>query len=357
MNPTLKRLKDIQSECCVTIIMNTHRTKPDNQKDPLLLKNLVKEVEERLNNDYDKRFVWPIMEKLNELVEEIDHNYNQESLVIFVNDDGISEFTRLPIAVENRTVIDNTFATRDLVRATHLESNYYVLVLSRNEARMIEAHNNKVIQELGVPFPIVNDSLYSTSGAELSNAQKQTNLVQEFFNRIDKVVNEVVQSHPLPVVITSEESAYSEYMQIADNKDIIIGHLNKNRNRDRAHHIVEETWKLVENIIRDRNAARIQELKTAVGTGKFKSDVNDIWFSILNGKGKTLFVQKGLFKPAQIVDNRIELVATDKAHDKGVIDDIIDEMIEHNLRFGGDTVFLGEEELKDFQGLGLITRY
>jgi hypothetical protein len=357
MNSTLKKLKDITSECCVTITLATHRTKPDNQKDELNLKNLVKEVEERLYNDYEKRFVWPIMENLNALVEEIDHNYNLDGLVIFVNDQGIAEYTRLPIKVENRTVVDKTFATRDLVRAMHLESSYYVLVLSRDEARMIEAHNDKVVRELSTPFPIENTSLYSTNGPELSNAQRQTNLVQEFFNRVDKVVNEVVNSHPLPVIIATETSNFSEYQQIADNKGIIIGHINKNRNNEKSHHIIPDAWEVVKGLLKDRNEARLAELRTAVGTGKFKSDFNDIWASILAGKGQTLFVEKGYFQPAKLNNGSIELLPAEQAHDTGVVDDIIDEMIEFNLRFGGDTVFLAKEDLADFQGLGLITRY
>lgn len=357
MNSTLKKLKDISSECCVTITLPTHRTKPDNQQDAIVLKNLVKEVEDRLYNDYEKRFVWPIMERLNELVEEIDHNYNLDGLVLFVNDQGIAEYTRLPISVTSRTVVDKTFATRDLVRAMHLESSYYVLVLSRDEARLIEAHNDKVVQEYNAPFPILNTSLYSTNGAELSNAQRQTNLVQEFFNRVDKIVNEVVNSHPLPIIIATETSNFSEYQQIADNKEIIIGHINKNRNNDKAHHIIPDAWDVVKDLLLNRNAARMAELRSAVSTGKFMSDANDIWNAILEGKGQTLYVEKGFYQPAKLVASGIELLPMEKAHDTGVIDDIIDEMIEHNLRFGGDTVFLTKEDLNDFQGLGLITRY
>lgn len=356
MNATLKKLKDITSECCVTISLNTHRTKPDCLQDEIVLKGLVKEVEERLLKEYDKRYATAIMERLHELVAEIDHNYNLEGLVIFVNE-NLAEFTRLPISVENRTVIDKTFATRDLVRSLHLDAGYYVLVLSRDEARIIEAHNDKVVRELGSPFPILNTTLYSTSGIALSNAQRQTNLTQEFFNRIDKIVNEVVNNNPLPVVIATETSNFSEYQQIADNKDIIIGHINKNRVNDKAHHIIPDAWDFVKDLLKERNQKRLTELEDAVGSGKFLSDMNDIWRAVLDGKGRTLYVEKGFYQPALVNESGIELLPESRTQDAGVVDDIIDEMIEHNLRFGGDTVFLNQEDLKDFQGLGLVVRY
>lgn len=40
MNPLLQKVRNIYQEGCVTITLNTHRTRPDNEKDPINLKNL-----------------------------------------------------------------------------------------------------------------------------------------------------------------------------------------------------------------------------------------------------------------------------------------------------------------------------
>ena len=143
----LNKVKNIHEEACISIVLNTHRTKPDNQKDEIKLKNLVQEAEKRLIEMYDKRKVWSIMENINKVVDTINHNFNLESLVIYANKD-FAEFTRLPIKVEDRVVLDFTFATRDLIRAMHSESAYYVLVLSRQQARLIEAYGDNVVNEL-----------------------------------------------------------------------------------------------------------------------------------------------------------------------------------------------------------------
>src|SRR5690606_13397453 len=138
MNITLKEIKDIRSENCITIIATTHRSKPDYLNDGLRLKNLIKEAEDRLVADTSKRNATNLVEKLNKLAAEIDHSQNLESLMLFVNGE-VAEYTRLPIKVEDRVVIDDTFATRDLVRAMHLETHYYILVLSQEKVRLIEA--------------------------------------------------------------------------------------------------------------------------------------------------------------------------------------------------------------------------
>ena len=110
MNPKLKELKEMRAENSITIILNTHRTLPDNQKDAILLKNLVKEAERRLLDDFPKREVEGLITKLNALADKINHRENLESLVLFVNQ-HVAIFIRLPIPVVDRVVIDNTFAT------------------------------------------------------------------------------------------------------------------------------------------------------------------------------------------------------------------------------------------------------
>lgn len=357
MNITLRELKDIIAECCITITLNTHRIKPENQKDSLLLKNLIKEAEERLFTGESKRKAQKLMQRLLNLESQIDHNYNLESLVLFVNEE-IAEYTRLPIAVEDRVVIDNTFATRDLIRAMHLDSGYYILILSQQRVRLVEAFNDKLVKEIGSPFPIDNTRFYSTDKAELSNAKRQTNLIAGFFNQIDKEVNIIRKANPLPVLICSEEGNYYEYLKIADQKQSIFDtYLNKNRVEEKAHHIISEAWKIVKQYTEEKNNARKAELEKAVSQNRFLSDTNEIWQAIKQGRIQTLFIELGKFQPAIWENDHIEYVSDDIRNRKEVVDDIYDELIETNMSYGGDVVFLPNGELSEFNGFGAITRY
>ncbi|MFN3640651.1 MAG: hypothetical protein ACK4UK_07010 [Flavobacterium sp.] len=357
MESNLKKLKNVVAETCVTIILNTHRTKPDHLKDPLTLKNLIKEAQQRLESDLDKRKAKAIIDRIFELEKSIDHSHNLESLILFVNE-NIAEYVRLPVAVTDRVVIDPTFATRDLVRSLHLESGYYVLLLSRQKVRLIEAFNDKVVREIDKPFPIENTQFYSTNGVELSNASRQTQLVAEFFNRVDKEVNLQRKENPLPVLICSEESNFHEYLKIADQKQSIYPtFLNRNRLDEKDHAIVSEAWPLIKEISTQKNHARIEELEKAVGTGKFMSDLNDIWRALTEGRVQTLFVQQGLYQRARLDGEQLIKVGDTENVSGEVIDDIYDEMIEISLEYGGDVVFLPPGPLEAFQGFGAVLRY
>lgn len=355
MNEVLKKVKDLSSGCCVTIILNTHRTIPDNEKDPLVLKNLIKEASSRLEKECNSKSASDIADKLNDLATDIDHRHNLESLILFVNE-NVKEYIRLPIAVEDKVSIGNTFATRHLIRALNKDKEYYILVLSRDSARLIEAFNDKVVQEIGDPFP-VEAPLRERDQSEAGVAIRQDNLIQQFFNKVDKQMLDVIKRNPWRVLICTEESNYPSYLKVADRKEIILGHINGNRMQEKAHHIVQAAWPVVQNIRRKTNSERMNDLAAAENTGRLVTDFNDIWRAVNQGRGKTLFVQNNYFQPVKMVNDLIEPVSGEQADEPGVIDDIIDDMIEINLVHGGDSVFLSAEELKKYDGLVLTTRF
>lgn len=355
MDKTLEKLKDVTSDCCVTIILQTHRTLPDNEKDAIVLRNLIKEAETRLQKTCEKALVTRIMKKINDLTNDINHRFNLESLILFANED-MAAYTRLPVAVDDRVVIDKSFATRDLIRALQQETSYYVLILSRDEARLVEAFNDKVVSEIDTPFPMVNVDLHPRQRAEAAIGNRMTNLILEFFNRVDKQLNEVLKENPLPVIICTEESNYADYLKIADNRHWIVGNLNGNRMQEKAHHVVDAAWPVMKQLILEKNRLRLEELRGAVSSGNVLTDFNEIWQAASNGRGKTLFVKRGYFQPAQWENNTIRLLSEpEDAH--LLVEDIIGDMIEKNRRAGGETVFVRGDELEKFQNLALVTRY
>lgn len=353
MKDILKELHQESGEACVTITARTHRTRPDFEKDPILLKNLIKEAEQRLTNEFSGEIAKDRIEKLHKLSSSIDHSQNKEGMILAVNA-NIARVYQIPVAVENRVVINHNFATRDLVRASHEQATYYILALSRRQARLIVANNNLLDREISDHFPIIND-IIEDDVHKLTMAQGTDILIEEFFNKVDKSVQRVIHENPAPLVLATEERNYDHYTKVTDRPNVIIGHLKQNRDKKDAGEVVREAWPIVKEHLNVKNEQRLQELTEAVNHQRYLSDLTDIWRAVNDGRGKTVFVKRGFFQPAQIDNGSVVLVDSPKG--KNVVDDIVDEIIERNLRNGGDAVFLSENELSDFQGLALTTRY
>ena len=159
-------------------------------------------------------------------------------------------------------------------------------------------------------------------------------------------------------MIATDEQNYHEYLKTADHKDTIFQtFLGGSRIEEKDHAIVKEAWEIIKGYVTERNNNRIVELEKAVGTGNYLSDINDIWRSIKEGKVQTVFVEQGLFKPAILENDKIEMATEEKNGSSNYIDDILDELLELNMSFGGENVFLPKGKLDKFNGYGAITRY
>lgn len=358
MKEILERLSTVRAKVCVTLILNTHKTHPENQKDPILLKNLIVTAGKRLQDEYGNDIAARYVAKLRKLAAEIDHNYNDLGLMLFVNDD-VAEYLRLPVhPYSDRVILDDTFATRTIVRALKRDTDYYILALSKGRARLIEASRDVLIKEVETGgFPVTDNDLQVASRAEGANAPRVANLTREFFNRIDKSVNKIRKDNPLPVVIYSEETNYYLYLKIADYPNTLLGHILLQNFEEKASNLVKMVWPDIKDLTITNHKARISELEKSLGSGKFLSDLNDIWRAVQEGRGKTIFVENGYYQPVKSDNGTITPISAEEITGKTDINDVVDDMIEYNLQFGGDVVFLDPGSLQNFNKIALVTRY
>src|SRR6516164_3185529 len=121
----------------VSILAPTHRTAPSNKQDPIRVKNLVRKAIDRLHGEFSKREVAAVVKKLQQLVRDVDWKHTLDGLALFASREQ-SAAVSLPFHVKPRAVIDETFATRDLVYAFNRAPPYRVLVLSHT-ARLYDA--------------------------------------------------------------------------------------------------------------------------------------------------------------------------------------------------------------------------
>ena len=109
MKATLKALRSATGNPAVSVFVKTHRTHPENEQDPIALKNQLKVVEERVTAEYDKRTADDILSKIHEKTDELDHHYNLDTLAIFANENDVAVL-RLPFDANERVIIGKRFA-------------------------------------------------------------------------------------------------------------------------------------------------------------------------------------------------------------------------------------------------------
>jgi hypothetical protein len=355
LKDTLRALQAIESDPCISILLTTHRTHPDNAQDPINLKNLVTQAEERLLKDYDKRQVTSVLEHINKAVADVDHMSNLEGLALFANND-MAQVVKLNIPVTDRVIVDRNFATRDLLRDLQGGAHYYILTVSGHKSRLIEAFRDQVVMEYGAQhvFPMEN-RMYTTHASHRTQSGVEENLMKEFCNRVDKAMKDVRAVQPLPIIVAGDERSIEFMLAVVDDRSAYIGSITGSPDELKGHELAAKAFEEVERVMAERRAKALELIASAQSAGRLSDDIGDIHRAVKEGRGDTLYIEEGYFQPARI-DGDVIALKEDPA-EEGVIDDVIDELAENTMRFGGHVVFLPPGSLEEYRRVCLVLRY
>lgn len=361
----LKQLKQRDVNPAVSILLPTHRTFPDSRQDAIVLKNLISDVERRLQDQVDKATAAGIVEALNAEADAIDHNWNLDALALFAGSDGVT-VSRYPFTVKERAVVDHDFATRDLVRAISDKVQYLVLVLAKSEARLVEGFDDRSMREFdGEPeamrnrsFPVRNDQAFS--GDDRTNTPSDTAYLREYFNRVDKSLQELqgmAGRERLPVILLGDASNVALFKSVSDRPDDIIGDVTSAADLGgKPEAIIAAVQPAVDAIRTAREDEALQHVARARSAGQLHTDLSTIYRLARSGNAARLFVQRGFIQPG-VVDPEAFTIQTRDAAGEGVMDDVVDELVETVLDNGGDVHFVAAGKLDGDDRVLLESRY
>ena len=357
LKETLQQLGAEKNNPCVSISMSTHRTRPNTDQDKILLKNLLKEAHDRVSEEYDKKTVESLLNKIKTVREKIDINANLDSLHIFLSNDTL-EIVKSPWeASNNRVNISTQFAIRPLIKAYNRSEPYLIMVLSQNKVTLYEAVNDSIIQEVkNNDFPFTENIPATLYPEKLGDAKYVDDLTRNFFNEIDKSLVRMHKETDLKCVVVTTEDNYYKLMQVADIPNLYHGYVTINSNKNTPHYIVKETWKLIEKLQSKRRGEAIEELKKAVSQGKVLTDLQDIYRAVINGRGDLLVVHQNYRQPVVMNDNN-SFKMVENSSTPGAIDDITSKIAWEVISKKGRVIFTEHEELKELGKIALKTRY
>jgi hypothetical protein len=354
---TIEKLAAETGNPCVTISLNTHRTKPDYIKDRIILKNLCRDAEKRVVSEYGKRPVASLLKKLATISDKIDFSLNLDSLHIFLSNKTTEIVKSSWPAHADRIMVSDHFALRPLIYAVAKTEEYMILLLSQSGVSLFYALNDKITGEVqNDSFPFGESPHYHTDRQKLSDPEAVDNMVREFLNKVDKAVVNVNNQTGLDCVVISTEDNFSRLMQVADKPYIYIGFAAINYNNVARHFITGQAWELVKKIHVGRTQEAIKEMKEAVAGGKAVTDLQEIYSSAKEGKGDLLITSYDYFRPVMIkAYDRIEPV--DDASQAGVIDDVTSLVAWEVFSKKGRVFFAVGQDLAGLGDITLKLRY
>lgn len=354
---TIQTLKSYPS---ITITLPTHRTSPDNLQDVIRLKKLVQQANEQLRSEFTQREVKDLLERLDQMVRDVDLRNTLDGLALFLNADYANLFY-LPFTLQERVVIQDSFYTRDLVFAMNRTPRYWLLVLSEKPTRLYEGSRRLLSEIREEGFPLVHtgpggeQSLPGGFGIKKSAYRDERH--RQFFRAVDAALRPFLLHDPLPLVVVGVDRYLAFFNEVSDHKDHVLATITGSHDSTSPSELANLVWPVVEEKLAEARQRVFAELDQAVGERKFASTVGEVWRMAAQGRGRTLIVEEGFHYPARLDETGQHLLPAEDATAADVIFDAVDEIIETVMRKDGRVVFVESGKLTAHQGIALILRY
>ena len=268
----LKTLVDMEADNCVSIYLLTHPVGREMQQDPIRLKNLINQAQEKLVQRGMRR---PDAETLLEPAENLLRDqpfwqHQSTGLAIFLTDDFFATY-RLPLKFSELVMVGDRFHVKPLLPFFSGDGQFYVLALSQNDLRLLQG-SRYLVEE--VVLSDVPTSLQEALWADDPEKQLQMhtasqspgtpggrpavfhgqgvgkrdakNDILRYFQKVDKGIYELLADQRAPVVLAGVEYLLPLYREASNYDYLVADAIDGNPENMSNKELHVEAYKVVE---------------------------------------------------------------------------------------------------------------
>ncbi len=350
---TVARIQAVRGYPAVSILMSTGS---DRASDRLRLAGLVDVAEVRLLAEFTRPTVQPILNALTSLAATAEVRGRQQALALFASADLVAAVA-LPMSVRDRTVVDETFATRDLVHALLRSPNYQVLVLG-DTARLYLGVGANLTEVRTNGFPLIVDLEVRPHPRHfgVDRSERRNAGLRRYLRAVDVALAGHLDAR-LPLLAVGSGRRLSLFAQHSHHRASLTGTFSGTFERRSTDELEQAIWPLVTDMFDQRHRDAFAELDRAAGARRSAVGVGQAWTHANLGRGAHVVVEESFCYPARINLQSHDLTAAVDVTHPEVVDDIVDEIIEMVLAKGGQATIVPDGTLASRGRLALTLRY
>jgi hypothetical protein len=352
----LDQLVATNASPAVTVLLSMRRMRPGNAEDPRRLRALVEDASHRVKRDWHGPDVEALLDRLARIENQVDWTHPVDALAIVVTAAALRVYA-LPFSVEDRVVVERTFAIRELVRAIDRSRRYRVLVLSGARARMLEGGATRFREVVKGRFPMHLEAPteQDTPHRDLPIHDPHEGAHRFVFRAVDRALDEHIAGDSLPLVVVAVERDLAYFDDVTAHGRLIVGRIGHDHMHASEAELAALVAPVIERHFAQRRAETVDAIEQAAGRHRLERSVPEVWKAAATGRGGLLVVEDDYRFPARLVDG--VLVPRDEAKGGEPLDDAVDHIIETILRHGGEAVLVEPGELREYGPLALALRY
>jgi hypothetical protein len=364
---------------CLSLYQPTHRHHPDNQQDPIRFRNLVKELEKPLRQQFPNDDIRTLLQPFLALANDMDFwNHTLDGLAV-LGARGIFRVYKLQRPVTEFALVADSFHTKPLMRILQSADRYQVLGLNRQEIRLFEG-NRDALDEIELARTVPK-TITEALGDELTEPHrtvasyggigdghspmhhghggKESEVdidAERFFRAIDRGI---LEHHSKPAGLTLILAALPQYHhlfhQVSHNPLLIEDSIEVHPDSLTIEELRQRAWQILEPHYLARLAKLVEEFGNAKSKGLGDDVLVQVAKAIVAGRVATLMIEAVRKIPGRIDSATGEIEFGDLSHPE--VDDVLDDLGELALKKGGQIVIVPAERMPTDTGIVAIYRY
>lgn len=361
---------------CISLYQPIHRHGLENQKNPILFKNLTKQIEQSLSKKYKKEEVKSLMKPLEQIaMDRTFWQYAGEGLAIFATEGNCIVY-RLQRPVKELAVVADTFHIKPLIRVFQSADRYHLLGLNRDEFALFEGNRysfEKIEIDPSIPQTRIEalgeeektpalaaavsgsggESVYFGHGSKREEVYKD---IDRFFRYVDRTVFEHF-SNPmkLPLFLVALDEYHTPFQKISNNPYLQKEGIKIAFDAVSEEKLKELAWEVIEPIYLEKTRVLVDRYESARARGKASEHIEEVAQAAISNRIECILIESDRMYPGKV---NLETGAIEKADlNHPEVDDLLDDLAEIVFKNNGEVVVLPKERMPSDTGVAAIYRY
>lgn len=313
----IKILMNVRPGWCVSLFMPTHRSGDDTRQDPIRLKNLLGQAEERL---VEKGMRTVDARTLLETARSLEGyspfwRHLNDGLAMYLAP-GVFRYYALPMPFTEQLVVAEHLYIKPLLPLLSGDGFFYVLALSQNSVRLLQGTRYSVgeVDLEGVPSSLADllgdvqrekQIQFHTRGSggagkrpaaffghgEMKDQAKQD--ILRYFRQIDAGLRDLLKDEQAPLVLAGVDYLLPIYQSANSYPHLLVEGIPGNPEQISAHELHGRAWQIVQPYFQKEQQEALSRFSELASAGQTSLDIAEIVSAAYHGRVLDLFVALG----------------------------------------------------------------